>query len=98
MFLTKNVDFKIQGYDTTKNDCSTGTRDGDAFLVKHGLDINIHFNIITNNRALVTDIDLCNKQNLILATIYCPSGNPNLRLFETINNLSDNVMFVGDFN
>ena len=33
-----------------------------------------------------------------MATIYCPNGNPNLRLFETINNLSDNVMFVGDFN
>ena len=44
------------------------------------------------------DIDLCNNQNLILATIYCPNGNPNFRLFETINNLSDNVMFVGDFN
>ena len=44
------------------------------------------------------DIDLSNTQNLILATIYCPNGNPNLRLFETINNLSDNVMFVGDFN
>ena len=43
------------------------------------------------------DIDLCNNQNLILATIYCPNGNPNFRLFETINNLSDNVMFVGDF-
>ena len=36
--------------------------------------------------------------NLILATIYCPNGNPNLRLFETIKNLSDDVMFVGDFN
>ena len=44
------------------------------------------------------DIDLCNNQNLILATIYCPNGNPNFRLFETINNLSDNVMFIGDFN
>ena len=44
------------------------------------------------------DIDLSNNQNLILATIYCPNGNPNLRLFETISNLSDNVMFVGDFN
>ena len=44
------------------------------------------------------DIDLCNNQNLILATIYCPNGNPNFRLFETINNLSDNAMFVGDFN
>ena len=39
-----------------------------------------------------------NNQNLILATIYCPNGNPNLRLFETIKNFSYNVMFVGDFN
>ena len=44
------------------------------------------------------DIDLCDNQNVILATIYCPNGNPNFTLFETINNLSDNVMFVGDFN
>ena len=44
------------------------------------------------------DIDLCNNQNLILVTIYCPNGNSNFRLFETINNLSDNVMFVGNFN
>ena len=58
----------------------------------------IDFNTITHNEALVIDIDLCNNQNLILATIYCPNGNPNSRLFETINNLSDNVMFVGDFN
>ena len=39
-FLTKKVDFKIQGYDTIKNDRSTGTRGGIAFLVKHGLVIN----------------------------------------------------------
>ena len=39
-FLTKKVDFKIQGYDTIKNDRSTGTRGGVAFLVKHGLVIN----------------------------------------------------------
>ena len=103
MFLTKKIDFKIQGYDTIKNDHSTGTRGGVAFLIKHGLVINkeyrnIDFNIITDNKALVIDIDLCNKQNLILATIYCPNGNPNFGLFETINNLSDNVMFIGDFN
>ena len=33
-----------------------------------------------------------------MAIIYCPNGNPNLSLFQVINNLSDNVMFVGDFN
>ena len=102
-FLTKKIDFKIQGYDRTKNDRSTGVRGGVAFLVKHGLVIdkeyrNTDFNIITDNEALAIDIDLSNNQNLILATIYCPNGNNNLRLFETINNLSDNVMFVGNFN
>ena len=59
---------------------------------------NIDFNIITDNEALVIDIDLCNNQNLILTTIYCPNGNLNFKLLETINNLSNNVMFVGDFN
>ena len=84
-------------YDTIKSDRSTGVRGGVTSLVKHGLVINkeyrnTDFNIITDNEAL------SNNQNLILSTIYCPNGNPNLRLFETINNLSDNVMFVGDFN
>ena len=69
-FLTKKVHFKIQGSDTIKNDRSTVTRGGVAFLVKHGLVINkeyrnIDFNIITDNEALVIDIDLCNNQNLI---------------------------------
>ena len=100
-FLTKKTKFKIHGYDTIKNDRSTGVRGGVAFLVKHGLVVNkeyrnTDFNIITDNKALVIDIDLSDNQNLILATIYCPNGN--LRLFKTINNLSDNVMFVGDFN
>ena len=28
---------------------------------------------------------------------YCPDRNPNFSLFQSINNLSDDVMFVGDF-
>ena len=74
-FLTKKIaiDFKIQGYDTIKN----GARGGVAFLVKHGLVINKEYRNtdlknITDNEALVIDIDLSNNQNLILATIYCP--------------------------
>ena len=47
---------------------------------------------------MAIDLELSNKQNLTLATIYCPNGNRNLTLFQTIKNLSDNVMFVGDFN
>ena len=37
-FLTKKINFKIQGYD--KNDRSTGVKGGVAFLVKHGLVVN----------------------------------------------------------
>ena len=69
-FLTKKIDFKIQGYDTIKNDSSTGVRGGVAFLVKHGIVINkeyrnTDFNTITDNKALVIDIDFSNNQNLL---------------------------------
>ena len=47
---------------------------------------------------MAIDLELFNNQNLNLATIYCPNGNPNLLVFQTINNLSDSVIFVGDFN
>ena len=102
-FLNKKLTFKIPGYDTIRNDRSTGQKGGVAFLVKHGLVINQEyrnndFSIITENEALAINLDLSNNQNVTLATIYCPNGNPNLSLFQTINNLSDKVMFVGDFN
>ena len=102
-FLTKKINFEIQGYDTIRNDRSIGQRGSVAFLVKHGLVINKEyrnsdFSIITSNEALAINLDLSNNQNVTLAIIYCPNGNPNLSLFHTINNLSDNVMFVGDFN
>ena len=64
-FLTKKINFKIQGSDTIKSDRSTGVRGGVAFHVKHGLVINKEYrnadNIITDNEALVIDIDLSNK-------------------------------------
>ena len=102
-FLNKKYSFKIPGYDTIRNDRSTGRRDGVAFLAKHGLVINKEyrnedFYIITDNEALAINLELSHNKNLILATIYCPNGNPNSSPLETINNLSDNVMFVGDFN
>ena len=39
-FLNKRLNIRISGYDTIKNDRSTGQRGGVAFLVKHGLVIN----------------------------------------------------------
>ena len=102
-FLNKRHNFKISGYDTIRNDHSTGQGGGVAFLVKNGLVLNKEyknddFNIITDNEALAIELEISNDQNFTLATIYYPNGNPNLSLFQTINNLSGNVMFVRDFN
>ena len=90
-FLNKKLNFYISGYDTIRNDRSTGQKGGVAFLVKHGLVINKEyrnsdFNIITENEALAINLELSNNQNLTLATIYCPNGNPNFSLFQSINN------------
>ena len=103
MFLNKKLNFHISGYDTIRNDRSTGQRGGVAFLVKHGLVIykeyrNSDFNIITENEALGINLELSNNQNLTLATIYYPNGSPSFSLFQSINNLSTDVIFVGDFN
>ena len=85
-FLTKKITFKIQGHDTLRNDRSTGSAGGVAFLVKHGLVVNkefrnADFNIITENEALAINLELSSNQNLTLATIYCPDGNPIFHFF-----------------
>ena len=57
-----------------------------------------NFSIITDNKALAIEIELQNADKVILATIYCPNGNPSLRLFRMINALSNQVTFLEDFN
>ena len=59
---------------------------------------NEHFNVITDNEALAIETELQNGEKVILATIYCPNGNPSLSLFKMINALSNQVIFLGDFN
>ena len=58
---------------------------------------NDHFNVITDTEALAIEIELQNGDKTILATIYCPNGNPSLRLFGMINALSNQVIFLRDF-
>ena len=86
-FLSKKHNFKIPGYDTIRNDRSTGQKGGVAFLVKYGLVVNKEyrnddFNIITDNEALAIELELSNNQNLTLANhLLSKYGNPNLSLF-----------------
>ena len=54
--------------------------------------------MITDNEALAIETELQQGEKVILATIYCPNGSPSLRLFSMINALSNQVIFLGDFN
>ena len=98
--LLKKIDFKVQGYETIKNDCSAGARVGVAFLLKHGLVVtkeyrNINFNIITDDQTLVIDNDLSNNQTsfwppftvqMEMRTLGCLKP---LTTFPTVSCLSD---------
>ena len=102
-FLKPKFKFQLPGYDIYKNDRLVGTKDVVAILVKKGIIVNQewksdHFNVITNNEALAVEIELQNGDKVILATIYCPNGNPSLRLLRMINALSKQVIFLGDVN
>ena len=59
---------------------------------------NEHFNVITDNEALAIETELQTRDKVILATIYFPNENPSSRLFRMINALSNQVIFLGDFN
>ena len=85
-FLEPKFKFHLPGYDIYKNDRLVGTKGGVAILVKKGIIVNQewkneHFNVITDNEALEVEVELQNGDKVILATIYCPNENPNLRLF-----------------
>ena len=102
-FLKTKFKFHLPGYDIYKNYRLVGTKGGVAILVKKGIIVNQewkneHFNVITHNEALAIEIEPQNGDKVILATIYCQNGNPNLRLFRMINALSKQVIFLGDFN
>ena len=102
-FLKPKFNFHFPGYDIYKNDRLVGTKGGITILLKKGIIVsqewkNEHFNVITDNKALAIEIELQNGEKVILATIYCPNGNPSLRLFRMINAFSDQVILLGDFN
>ena len=102
-FLEPKLKFRIPGYNIYKNDRSVGTKGGIVILVKKGSIVNQewkneHFNVITDNEALTIEIELPNGEKVILATIHCSNGNPSLMLFRMINALSNQVIFLGNFN
>ena len=83
-FLQPKFKFHLSGYDIYKNDRLAGTKGGVAILVEKGIIVNQewkneHFSVITDNEVLAIEIELQNGDK-VMATIYCPNGNPSLRL------------------
>ena len=58
----------------------------------------MNISMSTDNEALAIEIELQNGDKVILATIYCPNENPSSRLFKMINAISNQVIFLEDFN
>ena len=79
--LSQNINFTFQVM-TYKNERLVGIKGDVAILVKKGIIvnqrwINEYFNVITDDKALPIEIELQNGEKVILATIYCPYGNPS---------------------
>ena len=75
--------FHLPRYGIYKNDRLVGTEGGVAILVNKGIIVNQewknkHFSVMTDNETLAIEIELQNGDKIILATIYCPNGNPSL--------------------
>ena len=92
-FLHKKINFKLQGYDTIRNDRSTGSRGGVAFLVKHGLVVNkefrnADFNIITENEALAINLSLWQPSTARMETQIFHFSRPSTT-FLTMSCLSE---------
>ena len=91
-YLKQKHKFHLPGYDIYKNDRLVGIESGHfgekGIIVNQEWE-NEHFNVITDNEALAIEIELKNGGKVILATIYCLNGNPSLRLFWMINELSN---------
>ena len=95
-FLKPKFKFHLPCYDIYKNDRLVGTKVGVAILVKKGIIVNQewksdHFKVITDHEALAVEIELQYGDKVILATIYCPNGNPSLRLFSFSGTLTQNI-------
>ena len=91
-FLKPKFKFHLHSHDIQKRQTSRHqgwhSHAGEKDIIVNQEWKNKHFNVITDNEALAVKTELQNRDKVILATIYCPSRNPSLRLFRMINALS----------
>ena len=96
-FLEPKFKFHLPGYEIQKRQTSRhqswrGHPGKERHHCKPRME-NEHFNVITDNEALAIEIELQNGDKVILATIYCPNGNPSLRLFTMMMRFRIKVFF-----
>ena len=72
--------FHLPGYDIYKNERLVRIKGGTAILVRKGIIVKRTFQCHNRQRGSCNKIELQNVEKVILATIYCPNGNPSLRI------------------
>jgi exonuclease III len=59
---------------------------------------NIRTTDTTKNLTTGIKFTTTNNETIHVITLYCPTGNPNINLLNTILNHHDNIILTGDFN
>ena len=100
-FLKPEHKIIIPGYKIIRKDQSSGTGGGVALIVKDHISFD-SFELNINNKGnveyITIKINTKNLKELIICSYYSPKGIIYEQLFEKLENISDNLLIMGDFN
>ena len=92
----------IPGYKIIRKDRSSGNGGGVAIIVKDNISFDSFELNINNNKGnveyITIKINTKNLKELIICSYYSPKGIVYEQLFEKLENISNNLLIMGDFN
>ena len=101
-FLKPEHKIIIPGYKIIRKDRSSGTGGGVALIVKDNISFDSFELNINNNKGnveyITIKINTKNLKELIICSYYSPKGIVYEQLFEKLENISNNLLIMGDFN
>ena len=101
-FLRSKHKITISGYKIIRKDCSTGQGGCVALIVKDNISFDSFELNINNNKGnveyVIIKINTKNFEKLIICSYYSPKGIVYKQLFEKLENKSNDLLIMGDFN
>ena len=102
VFLKPEQKIIIPGYKIIRKDRSSGKGGGVVLIVKDNISFDSFELNINNNKGnveyITIKINTKNLKELIICSYYSPKGIVYEQLFEKLENISNNLLIMGDFN